>query len=161
MSKDVQSATVRGVVACGDDAEKFEKLHVQAAQCLHSASAVLRMYWRDPECEVDSWRDGCLVDGSDTPAPMDPNAVEGVGQLVDLAYSKLLDFLELRCSTSFSICPVHEVLVPVIHFLARSRGCNSASLTPAMAFAIGGLLDQAVERLDEIKLPSVLLQEAA
>lgn len=161
MSKDVQSATARGVVACGDQAEKFEELQSQAAQCLESASAVLRMYWRDPECEADSWREGGFLDGSDEPAPMDPNAIEGVGQLVDLAYSNLIGLLELPCSLSISIYPVREVLVPAIDILERPRGSNPASLTPAMAFAIGGLLDQAVERLDQIKLPGAGLREAA
>lgn len=158
MSKDVQSATLRGAVACGDSAEELQS---QALQCLLSASAVLRMYWQDPECEADTWREGGLVDGSDEPTPMDANAIEGVGLLVDLAYSKLMGLLAVPCAGSIDIHSTRDVLVPAVDILRRPRQVDAASLTPAMAFAISGLLDQAAERLDQIKLPGAGLREAA
>jgi hypothetical protein len=160
MSKDVQSATVRGVGACGATAEQLKS---QGTSHLWSAKALLRAFWQCPNSVDGFFRQGINLDLSDQPLPMDADAIEGLLTLLRLAErsaEEMARVFDRAMADVPDLWPVTQVLKPAIDILEVASRVDDGALSPSIAYAVWRLVDEAADQLDDIEIVSPM-QEAA
>jgi hypothetical protein len=160
MSKDVQSATVRGVVACGDQAEQLKR---RGTSHLCSAKALLHAFWQCPNSVDGFFRQGIKLDLSDAPRSMDADAIEGLLTLLRLAdrsAEEMACVLDGAKADVPDLWPVRQVLIPAIDILDVASRVDDGALSPAIAYAVWRLVDEAADRLDDIEVEPVLKEAA-
>lgn len=124
-----------------EKAERFNKLLDQGCQCLGSASALLEQFWQCPRSVAGVYREAEQRDGSDAPAPMDVDAIEGLQMILRQAERMTFDLDDLSENDAGWRC--RRLVRSAIDLLQASALAQDGMLTPAAAFGVGYLLDAA------------------